>query len=102
MSTLPAPIPPARADAGISMFQELLENTRKKLRPEAILDKVAMMTNFQDIEITILLARSGKEAQDILEALKNDIDKIPKYMRVIRAGPRIYVHVTLYPLWEAW
>ena len=55
------------------MFQELLENTRKRLLPEALLDKVDMMTNFQDIKITILLARSGKEAQDVVDALKDDI-----------------------------
>jgi hypothetical protein len=84
------------------MFEELLKNTRKMLQPEAILDKVAMMTNFEDIEITILLARSGKEAQDIVEALKDEIEKLPKYMRVLRLGPRVYVHITLYPSWNSW
>ena len=84
------------------MFQELLENTRKRLLPEALLDKVDMMTNFQDIKITILLARSGKEAQEIVDALKDDIEKLPKYMIVHTAGPRVYVHIMLYPCWEAW
>ncbi len=60
------------------------------------------MTNFEDIEITILLARSGKEAQDIVEALEDEIEKMPKYMRVLRSGPRVYVHITLYPAWNAW
>ena len=84
------------------MFQELLENSRKRLQIEALLDKVDMMTDFQDIKITILLAHSGKEAQNIVDALKDDIEKLPKYIRVFTSGPRVYAHITLYPAWEAW
>lgn len=83
------------------MFQKVVKDTRKRLQPDALLDKIATFTKFEDIQITILLAHSGKEAEEVKQALQDDIAKLPPYMFVYRSGPRLYVHIRLVPMWES-
>lgn len=79
-------------------FQKKVDKARDGLRPEALMKNLSG----PDLQppcsrIHVLFAGSGKEAEEIVAALEDDIAKLPEYLTVAILGGCIYVQIDLDP-----
>lgn len=89
--------PKARMARRSDDFQRAVTLARRRLQPEAILDRVDMLDLDTDVRVTILLAHSAKEAEDVVEALADDVAALPRYMHVGRFGCRVFLDIRFRP-----